>query len=74
MILRPPGVAEQLLARALRVSPYRDDILGDLHESYAAVVAAHSTVHAMLVLGARDSTGGALDSAPLPVPCLPSNL
>ena len=46
MILRPPGVAEQLLARALRASPYRDDILGDLYESYAAVAAAHSIPYA----------------------------
>jgi hypothetical protein len=46
MIPRPPVVAEQLLARALRASPYRDDILGDLHESYAAVVAAHSIPYA----------------------------
>jgi hypothetical protein len=46
VILRPPGVAEQMLARALRASPYRDDILGDLHESYAAAVAAHSTLYA----------------------------
>jgi len=46
VILRPPGVAEQLLARALRASPYRDDILGDLYESYAAVAAAHSIPYA----------------------------
>jgi len=36
----PPRCAERLLAAALGASPYRDDILGDLHESYARSAAS----------------------------------
>ncbi|PYR07688.1 MAG: hypothetical protein DMF99_21900 [Acidobacteria bacterium] len=37
----PPAVLERLLQRALAASPYRDDIVGDLREGYAAVVRRH---------------------------------
>src|SRR5882672_1214814 len=43
---RPPALAEWLLARALRASVYRDDIVGDLRESYAAVAERHSLSYA----------------------------
>ena len=31
--LDPPHLAERLLRAALAATPYRDDILGDLHET-----------------------------------------
>ena len=33
----PPPLTERLLSRALAATPYRDDIVGDLRESYAAI-------------------------------------
>ena len=38
----PPAVLERLLERALAASPYRDDIVGDLREGYAAVLDTRS--------------------------------
>jgi len=35
----PPPLTERLLSRALAGTPYRDDIVGDLRESYAALAA-----------------------------------
>jgi hypothetical protein len=45
---RPPPLAERLLDRALAASRYREDIVGDLHEAYAAVAARRSEVVARL--------------------------
>ena len=38
----PPAILERLLERALAISPYRDDIVGDLREAYADVLETHS--------------------------------
>ncbi len=42
----PPRLAERLLERALAATPYRDDILGDLRESYDAIAADTSPARA----------------------------
>jgi putative ABC transport system permease protein len=44
--LDPPRVAEQLLARALAATPYRDDILGDLREAYGDCCRRRSAAYA----------------------------
>ncbi len=43
---QPPVGVERLLARALAASPYRDDIVGDLRESFGAIAARRGAVHA----------------------------
>jgi putative ABC transport system permease protein len=42
----PPAVLERLLERALATSQYRDDIVGDLREAYAAVLDTRSLIAA----------------------------
>ena len=42
----PPRVLERILRAALGASPYRDDILGDLQESYARLCATRSVHYA----------------------------
>jgi predicted permease len=42
----PPVVVERLLSAALAASPYRDDIVGDLRETYAALSARRTAIYA----------------------------
>jgi len=44
--LDPPHLAERLLRAALAATPYRDDILGDLHETFAALTRSRSAAYA----------------------------
>ncbi len=44
--LKPPRAAERLLFFALAGSPYRHDILGDLHETFAALCSRRSPAFA----------------------------
>ena len=44
--LEPPKATERLLRAALGASPYRDDILGDMHESYARLRTERSVLYA----------------------------
>jgi hypothetical protein len=43
---RPPHLLERFLDRAVASSPYREEIVGDLHEAYAAVHARRSAAYA----------------------------
>jgi len=43
---RPPRLLERFLDRAVASSPYREEIVGDLHEAYAAVHARRSAAYA----------------------------
>jgi hypothetical protein len=43
---RPPRLLELLLDRAVASSPYREEIVGDLHEAYAAIHARRSAAYA----------------------------
>ena len=43
---RPPRLLERLLDRAVASSPYHEEIVGDLHEGYAAVRARRSAAYA----------------------------
>jgi len=43
---QPPRHAERVLRRALQASPYCDDILGDLHETFVRIRQRHSAAHA----------------------------
>ena len=42
----PPRVLERILHAALGSSPYRDDILGDLHEAFVSLQAQHTVAYA----------------------------
>jgi putative ABC transport system permease protein len=43
---RPPALMERLLTRALRAAVYREDIVGDLREAYAAIASRRSLIYA----------------------------
>jgi hypothetical protein len=45
-MIAPPRLAERLLRRAVRASPYAEDIVGDLHEAFAAVREDHAAIYA----------------------------
>src|SRR5262249_60271080 len=45
---QPPPAAERLLVRALAGAVYRDDIVGDLHEDFAAIAATRGPTLARL--------------------------
>ena len=53
MTPHPPRLAERLLDRALAASPYREDMVGDLHEAYTAVALRRSPIYAYCWYGAH---------------------